>query len=202
MIIHQIPVGQMQNFSYLIADENTKEAACIDPGFEADVILKKAEEEGLSITKIFLTHFHYDHAGAVDELAAKTGAEIYGHEHAQSKRGRESEGKWIIPETFTSLHDGDEILIGQIKGQAIATPGHQADHICYLFNNCVFSGDALFIETAGRTDLPDSDPMMMQTTLDFFKSLPDDIILYPGHDYGSVPFRTMGEEKQVNRFLQ
>lgn len=202
MKIFQIPVGTMQNFAYLIADESTKEAAVVDPGFEAEKILQKAEAEHLVIKTILLTHFHYDHAAAADELAGLTGAEIFGHAHALSKRGREEEGKWVVPKVYTALADGQPIKVGHITGRAIATPGHQADHLCYLFDECIFSGDALFIETAGRTDLPDSNAQAMFQTFEFFKSLPDGVMIYPGHDYGSVPSRTIGEEKKYNRFLR
>lgn len=202
MKVFQIPVGTMQNFAYLLADESTNEAAVVDPGFEPEKILQKAEAEHLTIKKILLTHFHYDHAAAADQLAQLTGAKIYGHEHAQSKRGREEEGKWVVPKVFTGLADSQELRVGNIVGTAIATPGHQADHLCYLFDDCIFSGDALFIETAGRTDLPDSNAQAMLQTFEFFKSLPDAVMIYPGHDYGSVPSRTIGEEKKYNRFLQ
>lgn len=202
MKIIQIPVGSMANFAYLIGDEITKKAAIIDPGFETEKIIKIAEENNFKITKILLTHFHFDHSGEAEKIAKKTGAKIYGHYLAKEKNKINPLGFWKIPKIFLPLKNKDEIVIGNMKGQAISTPGHQNDHLCFLFENNIFTGDALFIDGIGRTDLPDSDPAKMNETLKFFKSLPDDVLVYPGHDYGSVPFRTIGQEKQKNSFLK
>ena len=86
----------------------------------------------------------------------------------------------------------------KIKGKVVHTPGHQSDEVCYQFDEKLFTGDMLFIVGIGRVDLPDSNPPDMEKSVELLKTLPDNLVVYPGHDYGDVPFRTLGEEKKMN----
>lgn len=192
----------MQNFSYLLGCQKTKECAVIDCGFEAEKIQKEAEKNGYHITKIFLTHVHYDHSGAAEELAKKTRAEIFMNKKSEEKRGKNVEnGMWIIPKKTTPLFPEDHIHIGEISGKVLSAAGHQSDHFLFLFDTFLFTGDTLFIDSIGRTDLPDGNPEEMKKTLNNICTLDENIFLCPGHDYGSVPLRTLREEKISNPYL-
>ena len=202
MIFEQIKVGEMENFVYLVGDEKSREIAVIDAGFEPEKIIAAAKKHG-KITKIFLTHFHYDHSGAAEILAEKTGAEIFGSGKSAWKRGKnETRGAWKIPEKVTAIDENSEISIGEIPGTVLEIPGHQNDHLGFLFGKYFFSGDTVFVGRIGRTDFADSDPAKMRESLRKIAKLPDDLILSPGHDYGVVPRRTLGEEKRENEFLK
>lgn len=203
MFFQRIPVGKMQNNSYLVGCEKTKKALVIDCGFEAEKIKNIAEKEEYHIIGIVLTHVHYDHSGAADELSQITDAPIYAHEKIEVKRGKESSrGMWILPKKFIPLSDGQEIYFGEKKGSVIFAPGHQSDHILFLADPYLFTGDVLFIEGIGRTDFPDSSPEDMEKTLNTILDLQEDLLICPGHDYGSFPIRKLGEEKKYNRYLQ
>lgn len=199
----QIEVGHMQNFSYLIGCPKTKECGVIDCGFEPEKIQKTAEEGGYCITKIFLTHVHYDHSGAADDLSKITGAEILMHPKSEQKRGKTtSKGMWIIPEKTTPIQEGNTPKIGEISGKVIASPGHQSDHLLFIFGPYLFTGDTLFIGRIGRIDFPDSVPEEYPETLNKIITLNEKLIVCPGHDYGSVKTRKLEEEKRENLYLR
>ena len=212
----------MDNFVYLIGDEETKECAVIDCGFEAEKIKKIAEEQGYKITHILLTHVHYDHAGAAEELQSliRNGYKpfptkkeenvgfglkpnlfpsIYAHYKSREKQSLNSEqGYWIIPEHYEPLKEGSVIKIGNQKIKVFETPGHQNDHLVFQAGKYLFTGDTLFIGRCGRVDLPDSDSKAMEQTLKRISTWDDDLIVCPGHDYGEVIMRSLKEEKKKN----
>jgi hydroxyacylglutathione hydrolase len=199
----QIKVGQMENFAYLVGCPKTKECAVIDCGFEPDKILHTAKANGYEIRKIFLTHVHYDHSGAADELQKMTGAEIFMNPESEQKRGKNTlRGMWIIPEKSTAIKEGDTPKIGEIRGKVIHSPGHQSDHLLYIFGPYLFTGDTLFIGRVGRSDFPDSVPEEYPKTLNKIITLPENLIVCPGHDYGFVKTRILKEEKEENPYLQ
>ncbi|MAG91291.1 Zn-dependent hydrolase [Candidatus Woesearchaeota archaeon] len=198
MFFKQIPVGPMQNFIYLIGDEASKEAAIVDAGWDIDKLIETANNEKLQIKKIILTHSHYDHVQKVSELADKTKAEIYFHELEidEIKRSIKNEIKFI------KLKDNEEIKVGNIKIKIIHTPGHTIGAICLLFENKLITGDTLFVSAIGRTDLPGGNPIQLFESLQKLKKLDDNIEIYPGHDYGSTPSSTIGDEKKNNPYFK
>ncbi|QQS59508.1 MBL fold metallo-hydrolase [Candidatus Peregrinibacteria bacterium] len=203
MFFKRIPVGPMQNNSYLIGCEKTKEALVVDCGFEAEKIQKIAKQNGYTIVGIVLTHVHYDHSGAADALSEITKAPIYAHEKTEKKRGQKiNEGMWSIPKKFTPLTEGEEIAFGEESGRVLFAPGHQSDHILFRTDLYLFTGDTLFIEGIGRTDFPDSSSEDMQRTLNTIIDLPENLVICPGHDYGSVPMRKLAEERKYNMYLK
>ncbi len=202
MFCKRIPVGQMKNNIYLIADEHTKTGAVIDAGFEHEKVLQYAAKKEIEIKAICLTHVHYDHSGEADQIAQKNGAPIYAHPKIEKKRFQTPEnGFWVIPEKYESVKAGDTITIGSFHILVHETPGHQSDHLTFEAENHIFTGDTLFIESVGRTDLPDSDPTVQEKTLKHIATWDDHLIVCPGHDYGSVPTRKLGEEKKLNPYL-
>lgn len=199
MIFRQIHAGPMQNFSYIIGDEKSKEAAVVDAGWEIDKLINAAKKEKLEIKKIILTHSHYDHIQKADELASKTNAAVYFHE------GDSDEIKKLIKNPNIKIHklkNNDEITIGKIKIKIMHTPGHSPGAICLLAENKLITGDTLFVNAIGRTDLPGGDPLQLFSSLQKLKKLDDGIEVYPGHDYGEIPFSTIGGEKKTNPYFK
>ena len=198
----QIPVGTMKNLVYLVGCPKSKECAVIDCGFEPEKIYQEAKTHGYRITKILLTHVHYDHSGRADALSRKTGAPIYMNPKSEKKRGKNPEkGMWIIPKKTTPLLPHDTITIGEISGKVIDAPGHQSDHYLFQIHPFLFTGDTLFIGSIGRTDLPDSNPESIKSTLNTICTLDDNLFVCPGHDYGSTTMKTLRKEKENNPFL-
>jgi len=145
MIFEQIEVGNMQNFSYIIGDEESKEAAVIDAGWDAEKIVEMAKD--LKIRYILLTHTHYDHINSLPKLYELTKAKIMVHE--DDAKDVESFG---IP--YETVKDKDEITMGKLKFKVIHTPGHTPGSVSYLVEGKLFTGDMLFVEAIGRVDLP------------------------------------------------
>ena len=193
MIFEQVPIGQMQNFAYLIGD---KEAAIVDPGWDIDKLLAAAKKHDLNINKILLTHSHYDHINGVKQLFDATDATIFVHKED------ESEIEKLGIKKIKIIRDNEIIEIGKIKVKVLHTPGHSPGSVCYLFDNKLITGDMLFVEAIGRVDLPGGDIEKMFNSLQKLKELNDDIEVYPGHDYGSKPHSTIGYEKKNNPYMK
>jgi len=190
MDIKQIPVGPMDNFSYLIADEKGN-AAYIDPGWEVEKVLQIAEENKFVIESVLLTHTHYDHVQELSKVLSKMDVKVFVHEMG-------SEQYKALGEQLVIMKDNDEIQIGDLKIRILYTPGHKEDCVCYLVDGNLFSGDTLFIDSAGRTDLPGSDPELQVQSLERVKQLPKETMIFPGHNYGDVPYATLGEQMMTN----
>jgi glyoxylase-like metal-dependent hydrolase (beta-lactamase superfamily II) len=192
MIFEQIPVGMMQNFSYIIGDEDSKICAVVDPGWEVKKILGVVEKHDLNVKIILMTHSHYDHSNALKEIVDATDAVVYIHEK------EENEIKKLGIDKIEIIEDNDEISIGKIKVKVLHTPGHTPGGVCYLVDNKLITGDTLFVENIGRVDLPDGDAKKMAESLKKLKKLDEEIEVYPGHDYGSKQSSTIGYEKKNN----
>ena len=195
MIFEQIPVGQMQNFSYLIGDKATKEAAIVDPGWDIGKLLSAAKKHDLRVKSILVTHSHYDHIQQVKDLFDATDATVYVHEEDSE------EIKNHGVEKIKTVGEGDTINIGKIKIKVLHTPGHTPGSVCYLIDNKLITGDTLFVGAIGRTDLSGGDAIKLFESLQKLKNLSDDVEVYPGHDYGNAPFSTIGTEKKSNPYF-
>ncbi len=179
------------NFSYIVADEATKEAAVVDSSYNADEIIKAIKNEKLQLKYIINTHGHSDHTAGNAELISMFGAKIVAHKQSR-----------IYPDL--PVDEGDIIGIGKTFIEIIYTPGHTADSICLLIDNQkLLTGDTLFVGECGRTDLPGGNSKSLYESL-FSKllKLNDNIEIFPGHDYGIKPSSTIGEEKKSNYTLQ
>jgi glyoxylase-like metal-dependent hydrolase (beta-lactamase superfamily II) len=191
MIIEQIPVGSMANFGYILGCEETKIAALIDPAFEPEKLILRAKELDLDIEWILNTHGHFDHIEGNEVAVKMTGAKIIAHSNAMFY-------------TDLKVEHGDDFKIGNLNVNVLFTPGHSPDEICFFVNKqVIFTGDVLFVGECGRTDLPGSNPREMYHSL--FKVLsviPDDIDMFPGHDYGNSSMSTMGFERMNNYVLK
>ncbi len=184
----QLKVGNMENFVYIVFDRRTKQAALIDSGWETKPIKKELEEKGLKLLYAIATHEHFDHISSLEDIAREMNAMTVAHRLSGI-------GADLIVE------DNDKIDLGDSVLQIIHTPGHTPGSICIYDGSNLFTGDTLFIGTCGRTDLPGGSDEQLFNSLRRLMELPDDTVIYPGHDYGPVPYRKMGEEKRLNPVL-
>jgi glyoxylase-like metal-dependent hydrolase (beta-lactamase superfamily II) len=180
----------MQNFAYLIGDEKAGLAAVVDPAWDVERILDVAKGNKLRIIYAINTHQHPDHVSGNDELARATGAKIVAYEASRSRKD-------------IRIKDGGTLRVGSLELKFIHTPGHSPDHVCVLVNGKLMTGDALFVGECGRTDLPGgSSEQMYDSLFNKLMKLPDDVEVYPGHDYGAKPHSTIGYEKSHNYVLK
>jgi hydroxyacylglutathione hydrolase len=179
------------NFSYVIADNATREAIVVDSSYNAGEITRILKAENLKLKYVISTHGHSDHTAGNQELRSTFGAKIVAHNLSRINANM-------------TVADGDIIHIGSITVKIIHTPGHTPDGICLLVNNQkLLTGDTLFVGECGRTDLPGGNSKSMYGSL-FHKllKLSDNVEVYPGHDYGPKPSSTIGEERRSNYTLK
>lgn len=186
MIVRQIPVGTMANFVYLLVDEGSREALVVDSGWETRPIEEAVGKSGARVKFAVATHEHFDHTSTIQEVASRLGAEVVAHKDSPIKCDRK-------------VVDGEELLLGEKRVKILHTPGHTEDSICLFDGSDVFTGDTLFVGTIGRFDREKAD--IMFSSLQVILGLPPSTMMYPGHDYGEVPARTLGEERESNPFL-
>jgi glyoxylase-like metal-dependent hydrolase (beta-lactamase superfamily II) len=179
------------NFSYIVADDTTLEAAVVDSSFNAGEILRILKAENLKLKYIISTHGHSDHTAGNPELQSQFNAKIVAHRLSNIRAD-------------VKVDDADILQVGKVHIKVIYTPGHTTDSICLLVDDKkLLTGDTLFVGECGRTDLQGGNSRSMYNSL-FNKllKLNDDIEVYPGHDYGSKPHSTIGEERRSNYVLQ
>lgn len=209
MILEQIQVGHMAVFAYLIGDEQTGEAMLVDPAADIGRLVGEARKRGLHVRFIVNTHGHVDHIAGNADCRKETGAQIVIHEldagmltSTPSLILRMFNAKASPPADIT-VRDGDTVSAGGIGLQVLHTPGHTPGGICLYTPGFVLTGDTLFVESVGRTDLPGGSwEALRQSIVTRLLPLPDDTVVLPGHNYGRVPRSTIGHEKQYNPFLR
>ena len=190
MKVYQVPVGPMQNFSYIVEDESTREAIIIDPSWDLDKIIQIIDEQNLNPKYIVNTHWHDDHTRGNEELAAEISVKIVQHEASTLQNDM-------------IVKDGDSIKFGCSELLVYHTPGHSKDSICLVGDGKIFSGDTLFVGNCGRIDLPGgSSRELYHSLLNVISNLDDGLIMYPGHDYGTSQTSTIGNEKMTNPVMQ
>lgn len=190
MKVHQFQVGNMENFTYILEDEESGEAIILDPSWNLDEIQKEIVRRDLKIKYIVNTHHHFDHTLGNEAMAKETHAQILQHESSTLKHD-------------ISLVDRQEIIFGNSKLTVFHTPGHSKDSICLVGDGKIFTGDTLFVGNCGRVDLPGGSARELYHSLfDILGKMDENLILYPGHNYGSTPISTLGKEKQNNFVLQ
>jgi glyoxylase-like metal-dependent hydrolase (beta-lactamase superfamily II) len=188
MIVRQIETGQMDNFSYLVGCEKRRKALVIDPGIPMEPILAAAEAEGLAIELIVNTHGHGDHTVGNAALQAATGAKVAIHALEADR----------CPVVDLRIEDGMDIRVGDLALRVIHTPGHTPGGVCLYGGGNLFTGDTLFVGDSGRTDLPGGHRPTLGASIRRLMALPDDTVVWPGHDYGPSPSSTIGWEKRHN----
>ena len=189
MLVRQMAVGPMQNFVYLLADKSGGEGLVVDSGWETKPIVNAANKANVKVKFAVATHNHFDHTSSLRELADSLGAKVVAHQRS-------------ITEHDISVDGGDVLALGKAEVRVIYTPGHTEDSICLHDGEDLFTGDTLFIGNCGRTDLPGgSSRELFRSLHDVIMRLPPSTIIYPGHDYGDVPHRSLGEEALSNPVL-
>jgi len=206
----QLQLGPMQNFVYLVGDTVTRRAAVIDAAWDIDRIIDVAAQDDMQLTAALVTHFHPDHlggnmmghriVGAADLLERNVPLKVYLHK-TEAPYANQIAGH--SDSDIVAVESGDEVKLGELPVTFIHTPGHTPGSQCFLVGGCLVSGDTLFIGSCGRVDLPGSDPSQLYDSLvNKLKRLPDDTVLYPGHDYADRPSSTIGEEKRRNMYMR
>jgi len=188
MVIKQLAVGYMDNFCYIVGCEKTRQALVIDLGPDVERILSAAEKEGLAIVRIVNTHGHGDHTAGNAKLKSLTGAKIIIHEQDADR----------YPGADILLSDQKTLQLGEITFEIIHTPGHTPGGICLHAQGNLFTGDTLFVGDSGRTDLAGGHRPTLGKSIRRLMKLPDDTIIWPGHDYGPTPSSTIRWEKRNN----
>jgi hydroxyacylglutathione hydrolase len=202
----QLEIGPMQNYVYLLGSLQTRKVAVVDAAWEIDTILKVAAKDDVEITHAFVTHTHPDHVGGrfagveiagINELLSKCKAKVVVHKaEADFLQG-------LSPSDIIKSDSGDKIDVGGMEIQLLHTPGHTPGSQCFLVDNRIVSGDTLFIDGCGRVDFPGGNAEQMYYSLtQKLMALPDETILFPGHNYAPLPQATLGEQKKTNPYLR
>lgn len=206
--ILQLPLGPLQTNCYILACDETMQAAVIDPSWNGRAIAQTAVDQGYTISHILLTHSHFDHVGGLDELKTAVAAPIYIHpeavpmlEHAHlSARTFQLEIP-TPPPADEMLAEGQLLQIGNLTAHVLFTPGHAPGHVSFHLpeHKVIFDGDVLFQGSIGRTDLPGGDfDLLMRIIHDKLMVLPDETQVLSGHG----PATTIGREREYNPFLK
>ncbi|HXW36115.1 MAG TPA: MBL fold metallo-hydrolase [Acidimicrobiales bacterium] len=200
---------QMVNFVYLIGDRQTGEAVVVDPAYGVSDLLDLLSADDMRCVGVLATHYHPDHVGGdlmgyriegVTNLLERESVPV----HVQRE-----EVPWIVraagvgESELVPHSSGDVVRVGDLDVELVHTPGHTPGSQCFYVADRLVSGDTLFLDGCGRTDLPGSDPEQMYESLTKrLARFPDDVILYPGHMYSPEPSATMGETRERNYVLR
>ena len=193
--VHALALGAYQTNCYIIHDENSKTCCVIDPGYEPDKILDKLDSLGLTLEAILLTHGHFDHVGAVKELAAETGCAVYLHPDDLALPPMMTAGALYYTNTYV---EGTSLNLAGLDITVLHTPGHTPGSVCLLTETTILSGDTLFAGSCGRTDLPGGDWATITKSLKRLAALEGNFWLLPGHG----PSTTLRDEKRYNPYLR
>lgn len=193
--VHMLTLGNYQTNCYILHDDGSKNCCVIDPGYSGDLILDKLQELGLTLEAILLTHGHFDHVGAVRDLAADTQCRVY-----------LCPEDLTMPPAFTagplyhthSYGEGDRLCLAGLDIQVLHTPGHTPGSVCLAVQDALFSGDTLFCGSCGRTDLPGGSWEALAGSLHRLAQLDKNYWVLPGHGETS----TLAQEKRHNPYLR
>ena len=195
LYLKQMEIGPMANFVYLLGSAGSRDAVVVDAAWDIAAIVEAAKRDGRRIVGALVTHWHPDHVNRVQELVEATDAKVYVHREDVPWL-REPVGNVV------EVSGGHELSVGDMTIRFLHTPGHTPGSQCFLVRNRLVSGDTLFIDACGRTDLPGGDPEQLYRSLSgTLAKLEDDTVLLPGHNYADVPSATMGAQKRTNPFL-
>ena len=211
MKIKQFCVGDVATNCYLVYDENTLEGAIVDPGDRADMLLAEIEDKKITLKYILLTHAHFDHILAVGAFKKATGAQVVVSKADEylfdanaslspfGAYGRQLMNRFDFPGADIWAEEGTEVTFGGMTAKYLSTPGHTPGSCTILLNNSIlFTGDTLFCQSCGRTDLPGGDWHAMLKSLKRLYELPGDYQVLPGHESLS----TLERERASNPYMQ
>src|SRR5689334_1973044 len=207
MDVRMFTVGPVQENCYLFRREGSDRALIVDPGDEADRLLRAIDELGVQLDGILLTHTHFDHVGAVAPVAKATGAEVWVPEiekpvlaDIMSFVPWPGFGPYESYDAEHTLIGGEKLELAGFEIDVIFTPGHSPGHVTFSIpeEQAIFSGDVLFEQSVGRTDLPGGDwPTLLESIRGLVDTLPAETVVYPGH----MGVTSLGAERAQNPFL-
>jgi glyoxylase-like metal-dependent hydrolase (beta-lactamase superfamily II) len=208
LYIEQFQCGPMANFAYLVGCGTSREVVVVDPAWEIDGLLAHVETRDLKLVGALVTHYHPDHVGGqicgytiegLSKLLERQGMKVYVN-RLEADGLRKVTG--VSESDLVKVDSGDKLRVGDVEIEFMHTPGHTPGSQCFRARNALVSGDTLFIQGCGRVDLPGADPDQMFHSLRRLCELPDDVTLFPGHDYGGGPQLSIGETKRTNLYLR
>lgn len=197
--------GAFAENAYLVADVESGDVALVDPGEQADLLLRRSETQGWTPRAVWLTHAHLDHIAGVADVVQATGVETFLHPDDRSLYdGVAEQGRWLgvsakaPPPPDHLLAHGDTVSIGAHSFDVVHVPGHSPGSVAFVGHGVAIVGDALFAGSVGRVDLPGGDgPTLLKSITERLLTLPDETIVYSGHG----PASTIGRERTSNPFL-
>ena len=201
--IDTMALGDYQTNCYIVRDALSKSCAVIDPGYEPDMILAFLHKEGLTLDAILLTHGHFDHVGAVRALVRATGCKVWMREGDYSQF-RNPTNLYFYPLAncedleINLCEDGEAISAGGLTFHVMETPGHTWGSVCYLCQDAMFSGDTLFQDCCGRTDLETGSLDDILRSLKRLAELPGNYRVFPGHE----GFSSLDYERSYNPYIR
>lgn len=190
LIFEQIRVGGDRNFAYLLADRDAKQGVLIDPAYAPEMLVERAEAQGVEITHVVNTHGHTDHTDGNERAIEATGAKLAAHPDCP-----------VGPEV--ELADGTSLHVGSLELRCLHTPGHAADHLV-LYEptyRVLITGDLIFVGKVGGTSKDEDARSEWASLQRVLREIPDEATVWPGHDYGIRPSSTIALERETNPFL-
>lgn len=198
MLIKSFTLGHVQTNCYIVTDESTLECAVIDPGAEANTIMHYLEDNKLKCHYVLLTHGHFDHTGAVEDIAKQTGATVCMSRNDLKKHITEIGYKYAPPKGTVFFKEGDRFAVGSLEFEVIETPGHSEGSVTFRCGDALFTGDTLFKDSCGRTDFPGCSGADMMKSLKKLYELDGDYEVYPGH----MEVTSLERERKYNYFMR
>ena len=192
--IHTLTLGMYQTNTYIIHDEASRTCCVIDPGYQADTILDEVEALGLTVEAVLLTHGHFDHVGAVKDIAAETDCRVFLCAEDLSLPPMFTAGKLYYTDTYA---EGSVLQLAGLSIRVLHTPGHTPGSVCLLIDRYLFSGDTLFAGSCGRTDIGGS-WAQIRDSLNRLAAIEADLVVFPGHGEST----TLAAEKQYNPYMR
>ena len=209
LYLHQAQIGPMDNFVYILADLNTRQCAVVDPAWDVDYFITHIRAQEYELESIFLTHGHGDHVNGIDDILKFKQVPIYlsslcfyrPASHVTIKHTNMSPKTTSTTPSNTKNTPYPTLSLGNLNLTVIPTPGHSPGGQCFLFNKTLIAGDTIFIDGCGNCHSPGANVTSLYNSIQTIKTLGDDIIIYPGHDYGPTPTDTIGNQKKTNPYF-
>ena len=198
MLIKTLPVGYLETNCYIVTDEETRKCAIIDPGADSNTILDYIESNKLTPEVIFLTHGHFDHCMALGAVMEATGAPVYMNEKDEGAVRRSAPRGFDDKSEKRGYAEGDVFKVGNLEFTVFETPGHSAGSVTLKCGDALFTGDTLFRDSCGRTDLDGGDMETLLKSLRRLSELEGDFEVYPGHAEAS----TLNRERSFNYYMR